>query len=246
MTIYRRSDPIPNDATRRPQVAGLKRESLDRAAARVIYEGIVVGKYPEGSIIPREADLVTDLGVSRTALREAIKGLVAKGLLQTRRRTGTRVRDRSEWNLLDLDVMEWTRGHTAPDAIAADLSALLAALDPLAATLAAHSHRSPDLETLGERLADLISSWTNQDQRVAGIAGLHGAIAGASGNRYLHSIIGAVYGDLLRNDPTYLRRRSDGRSELYVKLVDAIRASNAESAGDLMRRLATLQVKVEL
>ena len=58
-------------------------------------------------VLPSELRLCEMLGVSRTAMREAIRGLIAKGLIDSRPRVGTRVRDPEYWNHLDPDVLRW-------------------------------------------------------------------------------------------------------------------------------------------
>ena len=68
---------------------------------------IMRGEYPPGSLLPTEARLCEMLGVSRTAMREAIRGLIAKGLVESRPKLGTRVRDPEYWNHLDQDVLRW-------------------------------------------------------------------------------------------------------------------------------------------
>ena len=68
---------------------------------------ILGGTYAPDDLLPREDDLAVELGVSRTSIREAVKVLSAKGLLQARRRVGVRVRDRDDWNLLDPQVLSW-------------------------------------------------------------------------------------------------------------------------------------------
>src|SRR3954464_1227805 len=67
---------------------------------------ILSGQIPEGSTI-NVPDLQADLGVSLTAVREALKVLTAKGLVDARQKRGTFVRPRSDWNLLDADMIRW-------------------------------------------------------------------------------------------------------------------------------------------
>ena len=77
---------------------------------RVIRElglRIVGGSLRPGGSLPNEDGLGTELGGSGTVVREAVKALLAKGLVEVRPRTGTRVRPRRSWHLLDPDVMAW-------------------------------------------------------------------------------------------------------------------------------------------
>lgn len=68
---------------------------------------IVGGEWAEGEAIRKEADLVEELGVSRSVIRESFRVLGAKGLIRSRTSDGTRVQPRSEWRLLDPDVIDW-------------------------------------------------------------------------------------------------------------------------------------------
>jgi DNA-binding FadR family transcriptional regulator len=89
---------------------------------QVVYQigrQIVSGEIAVGSDLPREVELCERFGTSRQAIREAIKVLAAKGLIEPRRRRGTRVRPRAAWNLLDPDVLLW---H-APDGFGPDFLA---------------------------------------------------------------------------------------------------------------------------
>src|SRR5690554_603084 len=68
---------------------------------------IVSGDYAEGQVLPGDAELIARFGVSRTVLREALKTLSAKGMVEARARVGTKVLPRSRWNMFDPDVLLW-------------------------------------------------------------------------------------------------------------------------------------------
>src|SRR5262245_29439113 len=72
-----------------------------------IGRDVVAGRIAPGASLPPEPLLCAQLGVSRGVLREAVKALAAKGLVEPRPRTGTRVRLPEDWNLLDRDVLAW-------------------------------------------------------------------------------------------------------------------------------------------
>ncbi|HEY1366747.1 MAG TPA: FadR/GntR family transcriptional regulator [Gaiellaceae bacterium] len=75
---------------------------------------ILRGELRPGDPLPAESDLSDEIAVSRTVLRESVKVLAAKGLVEARPKIGTRVRSRSAWNLLDPDVLAW-RLEASPD-----------------------------------------------------------------------------------------------------------------------------------
>lgn len=108
---------------------------------------IVSGEFAAGSQLPNEADLAARLSVSRGGVREAIKALAAKGLVEPRPRLGTRVLSRSEWNLMDRDVIDW-HGHAADIAFLGDLMELRMMVEPGAARLAAERADEAQLQAL--------------------------------------------------------------------------------------------------
>ena len=73
----------------------------------LLGEAIVSGRYAPGDVLNNEIDASEQLNVSRSAYREAIRILAAKGLVESRPKTGTRVLPRNRWNLLDPDVLAW-------------------------------------------------------------------------------------------------------------------------------------------
>ena len=98
---------------------------------------IVQGDFLPGEALPNADDSSEMLGVSRTVLREAIKVLAGKGLVESRPKTGTRVRPRADWNFLDPDVLSWRyAGGVSADDVRA-LFELRRAIEPMSAALAA-------------------------------------------------------------------------------------------------------------
>ena len=75
--------------------------------AHGIGRGIVEGQFATGTTLPGDADLMERFGVSRTALREALKTLAAKGLIEPKTKVGTRVLGEKNWNMFDADILAW-------------------------------------------------------------------------------------------------------------------------------------------
>ncbi|MFX7988724.1 GntR family transcriptional regulator, partial [Acinetobacter baumannii] len=91
------------------------------------------GMRKPGDVFGGEIEASEALGVSRTAYREAIRILAAKGLVESRPKAGTRVTPRSRWNMLDVDVLAWTfEGEPDTDFII-DLFELRGVIEPAAA-----------------------------------------------------------------------------------------------------------------
>lgn len=203
MTVYRRPDPIPLHRGRPEPGFALghirpDQEDLHHLVARRIFFAITAGHYPEGSILPTEQALADELGVSRTALREAIKGLASKGLLETRRRRGTLVLPRSRWNMLDADVLDWLRREDS-SAVSAELWEIVVSLLPSLAAIAASRGAVASLRSL--RLLQ-------GDDTLESRADFLVAIARGAGNRFAFSVISSAIQNMMTRDRAYLDRVS--------------------------------------
>ncbi len=117
-------------------ISGSKR-SLHVQVAREIARGILSGELPQGSIIPGEMALCEQFGISRTALREAVKLLTSKGLLASRPKIGTKVVDKINWNFLDPQLLEWMEGLQNSEIFYHQFLGLRKAIEPEACALAA-------------------------------------------------------------------------------------------------------------
>ena len=120
-------------------------ETVSRRRARPKWDGvcdaigrdIVAGKLPPGGLLPTEADLARTLGVSRPSLREGLRALAAKGLVETRTRRGTIVRAKQCWDILDPDVLAWMADAPPDQEFLMALLELRTSIEPVAARLAA-------------------------------------------------------------------------------------------------------------
>ena len=100
-------------------------------------EAIVAGRFGVGGSLPPEPLLCEELGVSRTVVRESIKSLVAKGLIQTGPKVGTRVMPSEQWNWFDPDVIAWQSKAGLTPGFVRDLQELRRVVEPAAVKLAA-------------------------------------------------------------------------------------------------------------
>jgi DNA-binding FadR family transcriptional regulator len=109
---------------------------------------IVRGDFPPGTILPAEAQLCEILGISRTAMREAVRSLAAKGLIDARPKRGTQVRLIEDWNHLDPDILKWRVETTDTDTYLKKMFQLRQATEPAAAALAAVESTDEDRKQL--------------------------------------------------------------------------------------------------
>lgn len=242
MTVYRRPDPIPlrraPATTSASTIAAVRTETddLNRLVAREIFLAIASGRFPAGSILPNEHQLAADLGVSRTALREAIKGLASKGMVETRRKRGTQVLDRSRWNMLDAEVISWSRrSGTArvSDELRASLSVVLPALASAAATSA---HCRTAIDAVDRYRAELTRE---------AFAAMLCDLAVAGDNRFLASVVSSAVHSLVVEDAQNFDqlKASFAASEL-ARLSEALRSRNSALAATVIRSAFAGDAKV--
>lgn len=120
------------------EISGVKR-SLHVQVAREIARKILSGGVEQNEIIPGEMVLCEQFNVSRTSLREAIKLLTSKGLLESKPKVGTRVTSRENWNFLDSQLLDWLTDIGDNAQVYQDFLSLRNALEPEAAALAAQN-----------------------------------------------------------------------------------------------------------
>lgn len=194
--------------------------------AHDIGRQIAIGKIAQGSLLPREAQLAERFDVSRQAIREALKVLAAKGMVVSRRRTGTLVQPRAAWNLLDPDVLAWHPVEDLPPALFEDLVELRRVVEPEAAALAATRRTEAELAEIiaavaaMERLGDDHEAFNEAD------ISFHLAVFTASGNA-LFQRLGLLMRPLLLAS---FHRQAEGRH----KLTDVVRP-HAIVAGAIAR-----------
>ena len=199
---------------------------------------IVGGTCAPGEVLPNEEELCRELGVSRTALRESVKVLAAKGLVESRPRIGTRVRASESWNLLDPDVLAW-RCATLPDAhFVLQLNEMREIIEPASAALAARNRTQAQLRHIEDAFAAMAAA-ENIDEWVDADLDFHTAILTATNNpllRPLAAMIGSALESLLG-----LSARKAGNFKIALpdhgRVLDAIRAQDGPAAQQHMTKL---------
>ena len=112
-------------------------KNLSYVLAEKLAQRILKGEFKPGDILPGEMELGEQFGVSRTAVREAVKTLTAKGLVLPRPRIGTRVLPQSQWNFLDKELLTWWMGIETFTTVVNHFLVMRSSLEPQACALAA-------------------------------------------------------------------------------------------------------------
>lgn len=149
---------------------------------RALGESIVSGAFAQGTLLPREAELMARFDSSRTAMREAMRVLAAKGLIETRQRVGTRVRTREHWNVFDPDVLAWAWAHGVGDELLRDLIEMRQLIEPAAAGFAAMRATVPDLVRIEAAFGAMAAATADDAAYAKADVGFHMAVLAASHN----------------------------------------------------------------
>lgn len=199
---------------------------------------IVHGEYPEGTILPNEAQWAESFGVSRTAVREAIKMLMAKNLLSSRPKIGSRVEPREHWNLLDRDVLGWYADSPHRASYLRAVQEFRYIIEPEAAALAAERRNDTQMAEISKACAEMgtapsLTVRTRADRR------FHVAILRAAGNDLLMPL-GVLIGSALENLFAHVtREHNDLRlaQALHEDIERQIRLQKPEAARKAVRKL---------
>jgi DNA-binding FadR family transcriptional regulator len=193
-------------------------------ALDVLGEGIVTGRYPVGSSIPPEPALGEALGVSRTVVREAIKSLVAKGIVSTGPKVGTRVLPAEQWNWFDPDVVAWQSKVGLTREFLRDLQELRRVVEPAAVRLAAERATPADIAEIETAYAGMKAAIEQGGDYVASDLRFHQGLLKACHNRMLVQM-GKAVGALLRTSFEISTSKPDGPREslpLHRAVLDAV------------------------
>jgi GntR family galactonate operon transcriptional repressor len=197
---------------------------------------IIGGIWRPGERLPNEAELCSEMGVSRPIVREAMKSLAAKGLVETRTRAGTRVKASAFWNLLDIDVLRW-RYLTLPRAdFFRDLFGIRRVIEPAAAELAARVASESDVRTIEAACDAMEVADPNDDAAIIADLAFHRSILDACRNDLL-SRIGTLIGVGLLTSFRLSTRSYPVSLPKHRPVLDAIRARDPASARARMSAL---------
>lgn len=209
---------------------------------REIGIGIVSGQFRPGDVLLGEIEYAQQHRVSRSAYREAIRTLTAKGLVTSRPKIGTRVSPRSRWNLLDPDVLGWMFETEPGEDFVADLFELRSIVEPAAAALAASRRDGGDLARMGHALEEMKKhSLATPEGREADQA-FHNVILEAARNTPLMTLSSSIGAAVRWTTLFKQRHRALPRDPLpdHEAVYNAIANRDAEAARRAMAELIRL------
>ena len=215
---------------------------LHQSIAQRLGTAILCGEHAPGAHLGGEIEAAEALGVSRTAYREGLRILIAKGLLESRPRAGTQVTPRARWNLLDPDVLAWMFSSTPDPVFTRDLFELRGVIEPAAAALAAARRSEGDLAAMRSALDAMRVEGLASEAGQAADRAFHDTLLRASGNEALAALSSTVGAAVQWTTRFKQRAHVTPRDPLpeHLGVFDAIAAGDGLAAAAAMRTLVDL------
>jgi DNA-binding FadR family transcriptional regulator len=228
-------------AARRRSGRAVKQIPLRNLHGHVVHElgqRIVGGELRPGDLLPREELLAEQMQVSRTALREAMKVLSAKGLVETRSKVGSRVRDPQFWHQLDADVLGWRCALMPTEDFMQKLAEMREIIEPAAAAAAARRCSAEQLEHLDAAYAAMDAASDLDAWAVADLE-FHEAVLRATNNELMVSLFSVIETALGTFFVLSAHSTKDFKYSLphHRNVLEAIRRRQPEAARRAMMRM---------
>lgn len=212
------------------------------AIAHRIGVSIVTGRMAPGTVLDGEVAFAVEHGVSRSAVREAMRMLDAKGLVESRPKTGTRVRPRSDWNLLDPVLLAWMFEAEPPADFVRSLFQLRMIIEPAASELAALHRDGAQLARMGHALERMAEHGLASEAGQLADQQFHHILLEATRNELLVSLSGSITSAVRWT--TIFKHRQQGRPRnsvpqhrmLYAAVADADPAAARGATITLLRQ----------
>ena len=242
LLLNSKKSPI-NGAERRSERSTGRR--LRGAVAHYLGTAIVSGAIQPGERLTGEVANAEALNVSRTAYREAVQALTAKGLVESRTKAGTRVQPRNRWNLLDPDVLAWAFSGEPDPAFVRDLFELRAIVEPAAARLAAARRTKEDIKAMRVALTNMRRHTLATDAGRAADRDFHDAILQATHNDAVITLSASIGAAVSWTTQFKQRTRTLPRDPVpdHARVSDAIAAGDREAAEAAMQALGDLALE---
>jgi DNA-binding FadR family transcriptional regulator len=240
-------EPIPRPVPRLSRLAVDRALSSHDQIATILGTEILRGIHRPGDNMPAEPDLIARFQVSRTVMREVMKTLAAKGLVVSKTRIGTRVRDPIHWNFFDVDVLVWRVRIGLDDDFMRSLTEVRRALEPAAAALAAQRRTATDIAHLREIVHEMGRSGHSRQSFAEADLDFHLAIAIASGNPLLRSMASVIEAALAapfsHSSPIDDAHDHEVTVNSHAAIVDAIEVRDELAAAAAMLKTIDIGVR---
>ena len=217
----------------------LNRSLLSEQIADHMTDSIINGEYCIGDKLPTESDLCTRFEVSRTVVREALKLLKQKGLVESRIAKGTFVISNLEKGIGEsVNMMLQNMPETGQD----ELLELRCCIEPEFAALAAEKASGKDLETLQNIIKKMEKSLKDLDKFSELDMKFHMSILSATNNSMMISVMMPIFEKIHQQQYEHIRLKSDGIRKSHAQhkeIYAALAARNGNEARSLVKKHIT-------
>ncbi len=206
---------------------------------------ITLGELKVGDTLPKEADMLVTLGVSRTTLREALKILSTKGFIEAKPRLGTRVRAAEHWNTLDPVVLSWQGDAEDQEALAEELFEIRLSIEPLAARLAARRGSAAEHADIRAAFLRMAEGGVRVEEAIEADIAFHLQIFQAAHNRFLLPVASVIRAALSISIPKTMTASGGFGQSLaqHEAILSAIEARDGEAAASAAETLIAATYK---
>lgn len=212
--------------------------NLSQRMVQELGRTIICGEFVDDSL-PTEAELCDKFGVSRSAVREAVKMLSAKGLITSKPRQGIRIQPEDQWNIFDPDLLRWVLESKPSLHVLKEFLQVRIAIEPEAAALAARYADQSKLDAIEKALEGMRKAEGNSKEDLEADIAFHVSILYASNNRFyirLRDFIStALRVSISHTNP--IKGNHEGVVEDHSKVFNAIKNRNPERARQAMLAL---------
>ncbi len=237
---------MPRPTLRLSRLAVERAVSSHDQIAAVLGTEILKGSHHPGKNMPAEIDLTRRFQVSRTVVREVMRTLSAKGLVVSKTRVGTRVRDPAHWNFFDADVLAWHVYGGVDEKLLEGIRQVRRAMEPVAAALAARRRSTADIRRLRELVRQMGRSGHTRQSFAYADLDFHVAVGSASGNPLMHTMASVIEAALLAHSGASAVDDPDDHElnvNSHAAIVDAIEAGDERAAELAMLRAIDIGVR---
>lgn len=225
-----------------PAIGETRLEQVRAPLSQQLAVAILSGDLPEGHVFPDQIEYAEQLGISRSALRESFRVLAAKGLIDSRPKSGTRVNPRTRWSLLDPDLLAWQFEAEPAEQFLKDLFELRLMLEPRAAELAAVRRTDEEIAAMREALDAMARHSLATPAGRQADQHFHHIMLVATRNAVVAAMSTSIMAAIAWTTIHKQRKRALARDPIpdHRAVFDAIAAGNAAAAGAAMADLISL------
>ncbi len=218
---------------------------LHASIARDIGIGIAAGRLRPGDTLAGEIEAAEQLEVSRTAYREAMRILAAKGMVESRTKTGTRVSPRERWHLLDPELLGWFLETKPTETFVRDLFEVRMMVEPHAAALAAANHVSADIVAMEQSLEMMGRLGLGDEDGRAADRAFHRQILVATRNEMIAALSSSVCAAVSWTTSFKQRTQGTPRDPIveHRRVLETIKAGNSGQARAAMVEVVELALR---